>query len=131
VVVEPASVDDADFPDGSFDTIVSTLVLCTVPDPAAAAARIRGWLAPGGRLLYLEHVRSPGWWSSHLQRAITPLWTVMVAGCHLDRDTLGALRGAGFLIADCDRFAMPVGGTLMRTCVAGMARPLTLPEGAR
>jgi SAM-dependent methyltransferase len=130
VEVAPASIDDAEFPDGSFDTIVSTLVLCTVPDPAAAAVRMRRWLAPGGHLLYLEHVRAPGW-RFYLQRAATPLWKVAVGGCHLDRDILGAVRGAGFLIADCDRFAMPAGGPLLRTCVQGMARPVTLPEGAR
>jgi SAM-dependent methyltransferase len=122
VRVEGAGIDEADLPDHGFDTIVSTLVLCSVPNLPAAAARLRRWLAPGGQLLFLEHVRGPGWWAK-LQAAATPVWSRLAAGCHLDRDTLGALRGAGLLIADCDRFPMPAGGPLHRTCVQGMAKP--------
>jgi ubiquinone/menaquinone biosynthesis C-methylase UbiE len=56
-VVE-APAERLPFADDAFDTVVSTLVLCTVADPRAAAAEIRRVLAPGGRLLFLEHVRS-------------------------------------------------------------------------
>jgi SAM-dependent methyltransferase len=126
VRVEADGVDTADLPDGAFDTVVSTLVLCTVPDLSAAAARIRRWLAPGGRLLFLEHVRASGWWSK-AQGAATPVWSMVAGGCHLNRDTLGALRGAGLLIADCERFALPAGGPLLRACVQGVAKPLAVP----
>jgi SAM-dependent methyltransferase len=118
-------VETADLTDGSFDTIVTTMVLCTVPDLPVAAERVRRWLAPGGCLLFLEHVRAPGSLGV-AQRAVTPVWSLVAGGCHLDRDTLGALRGAGLLIADCDRFPMPAGGPLLRTCVQGMAKSLTL-----
>ena len=53
-----AGIDEAGFDDGSFDTIVSTLVLCTVPDIASAVRRIRRWLAADGQLLFLEPVRA-------------------------------------------------------------------------
>jgi SAM-dependent methyltransferase len=130
VQVEADGVETADLPRGGFDTIVTTLVLCTVPDVQVAAERIRAWLAPGGCLLFLEHVRAPGW-RALTQRAVTPLWSLVAGGCHLDRDTLGALRGAGLLIADCDRFPMPAGGPLLHTCVQGMAKPLAISAAHR
>src|SRR5438105_1544554 len=54
VEVHEAGIDDAPFADGSFDTVVTSLVLCSVPDLDGALARIRRWLAPDGRLLFLE-----------------------------------------------------------------------------
>jgi SAM-dependent methyltransferase len=130
VQVEADGVETADLPDGGFDTIVTSLVLCTVPDLQVAAERIRSWLAPGGCLLFLEPVRAPGW-RGMAQRAATPLWSLVAGGCHLDRDTLGALRGAGLLIADCERFPMPAGGPLLQTCVQGMAKPLAVSAAHR
>ena len=77
----------------SFDTVVCTLVLCTVPDPPRAVAEVERVLRPGGKLLFLEHVRSeqPGTarWQYRLERP----WGVLGAGCHPNRDTL-ALIGA-------------------------------------
>jgi len=114
------AVDDADLPERGFDTVVATLTLCTVPDPAGAAAAIARWLVPGGRLLFLEHVAARGM-RGRAQRAVTPLWSQVAGGCHLDRDTLATVRGAGLSVSDCDRFAMPAGGPLLSTCVAGVA----------
>jgi SAM-dependent methyltransferase len=130
VQVVAGGVDTADLADGSFDTVVTTLVLCTVPDVQAAAERIHGWLAPGGCVLFLEHVRAPGSLAL-VQRALTPVCSLVAGGCHLNRDPLGALRAAGLLIADCDRFPMPAGGPLLRTCVQGMAKPLAVVAADR
>jgi SAM-dependent methyltransferase len=116
-----AGVEDAVFEDGSFDTVVCTLALCTVADPAAAAAAFRCWLAPGGRLLFLEHVRAIGL-AGRMQRVADPLWKRASGGCHLDRDTLSVLRAADFAITDCRRFPMPAGGVLLSACVLGVAR---------
>jgi SAM-dependent methyltransferase len=129
--VNESGMDEADFPDSSFDTVVATLVLCSVPDPDGAAAAIARWLTPGGRLLFLEHVRGVGL-RGVAQRAATPMWSLPFAGCRLDRDTIGTLRRAGFAVTDCERFAMPAGGPLLRTCVQAIARPRPLPteEGA-
>jgi SAM-dependent methyltransferase len=127
-LVVDAEVGRASFAEHSFDTVVSTLVLCTVADPAAAVADIQRWLTPGGRLLFLEHVRAPGL-AGRLQRVTAPVWRWTAAGCHLDRDTLAMLRRADLAVTDCQRFAMPAGGVLLSACVVGVARPRPLiPE---
>jgi SAM-dependent methyltransferase len=118
--VHGVTVEDADLPAGGFDTVVVTLTLCRVADPSAAAAAIVRWLVPGGRLLFIEHVAALGM-RGWLQRAVTPLWTRVASGCHLDRDTLTTLRQAGLSVSDCDRFALPAGGPVFGSCVQGVA----------
>src|SRR4051812_24623802 len=106
---------------GSFDTVVSTLVLCSVPDPAAALRSVRRLLKEDGRLLFAEHVLQPGL-RGHVQKAVTPAWRRFAGGCHLDRDLVHEIRAAGFFVTDADRFAGP-GKTLMGEIVVGVARP--------
>ncbi len=120
--VDRRGIDEAAFPEGSFDTIVSTLALCTVPDVDRALRLVRGWMAPGGRLLFLEHVVGAGW-RAGLRRAVTPVWSLAVGGCRLDRDIPSALRRAGLYVDECERFPLPAGGVLLAECVQGMARP--------
>lgn len=85
------------FDDDAFDTIVSTLVLCTVPDLDAALAELGRVLHPDGRLLFVEHVRAaPGSALARWQRRLHGPWLAFAAGCHCDRETVGALRTAGF-----------------------------------
>jgi ubiquinone/menaquinone biosynthesis C-methylase UbiE len=91
--------------DGSVDAAVDSLVLCSVPDVAAALAEIRRVLRPGGELRFFEHVRSEKLWFGLLQDAITPLWSRMGGGCHPNRDTTAAIRAAGFDIERLDRFS--------------------------
>jgi len=86
------------FPDESFDTVVATLVFCSVGDPDRGLWEIRRVLRPGGRLLMFEHVRSPHRVAAALQRFITPMTARLAGGCHHDRDTVGAVRRAGFQI---------------------------------
>jgi SAM-dependent methyltransferase len=121
VEVIPDTIEDARLDQGSFDAVVCTLVLCTVPDLDAAMARIRSLLRPTGQLLFLEHVRAPGG-RGRVQRAVTPLWKRAVPGCHLDRDPIAAMRRAGFLVTDCERFQLPLGNTLVGAAVQGAAR---------
>lgn len=94
-----ASAESLPFPDGRFDAAVATLVLCSVNDPVQALTELRRVLRPGGRLRFLEHVASetPGW--RRFQKALTPLWKRLAAGCHLDRDTLAFMAEAGFRLA--------------------------------
>lgn len=86
------------FADGAFDTVVSGLVFCSVPEPGRGLAEVRRALRPGGSLRMLEHVRSRhrvmAWW----QDAIQPLWTLVSGGCHPNRDTEATVRSAGFAI---------------------------------
>jgi SAM-dependent methyltransferase len=93
----PASAEDLPFEDATFDTAVSTLVLCTVSDPARAIAELRRVLRPGGLLLFIEHVRGEGRlarWQDRLDRP----WRHVGNGCHANRDTLAALREGGFAV---------------------------------
>jgi ubiquinone/menaquinone biosynthesis C-methylase UbiE len=108
----PVEVSEADaqrlpFADESFDTVVSTLVFCTIPDPRAALAEIRRVLRPGGRLLFLEHVRGEGR-VARWQDRIQPFWSWWVPGCHPNRNTVSIIEAAGFLIEKLERFEPPV-----------------------
>jgi len=90
-MVVPAPAEALPFEDGTFDTAVSTLVLCTVADPARAVAELARVLKPGGRLLFIEHVRGDGAlarWQDRLERP----WCRIGNGCHANRDTLAVLR---------------------------------------
>jgi len=106
VEVSTAGAEALPFPDGSFDTVVSTLVLCTVPDQESALDEVRRVLRPGGRLLFIEHVRAAGpigrW-----QDRLDPLWRRLLGGCHPNRDTVTAIEEAGFEIETFESFYPP------------------------
>jgi SAM-dependent methyltransferase len=87
-----AGAEDLPFPDGAFDVVVSTLVLCTVPDPGAALTEIRRVLRPGGRLLYVEHVRSADPRRARWQDRLATPWRLFASGCVCNRHTLELLR---------------------------------------
>ncbi|KGM39061.1 phospholipid methyltransferase [Aquabacterium sp. NJ1] len=82
--------------DASFDTVVCTYTLCTIPDPAAALAEMRRVLKPGGKLLFSEHGRAPDANVSKWQTRLQPYWSKLAGGCMLDRDVPFLLRDAGF-----------------------------------
>lgn len=89
-----------DFPDASFDTVLATLVFCTIPDQQKALREVRRVLAPGGRLLFWEHVNAGSRLGRAVLNAITPLWKRVGGGCHPNRDTLQAIREAGFSVQE-------------------------------
>lgn len=91
-----APADHLPIASGSVDTVVSTLVLCTVDDPAATLAEIRRVLAPGGRLILIEHVRAAQPRLSAWQDRLHSPWMAFAEGCHCNRDTVAALHDAGF-----------------------------------
>ncbi len=94
---------------GSVDTVISTLVLCTVSDLEGVLGEIHRVLAPGGRFLFIEHVGAVrGTWLRRIQGWIKPAWRVIGAGCEPDRDIPAALRAAGFERIDMDCFHLPV-----------------------
>jgi ubiquinone/menaquinone biosynthesis C-methylase UbiE len=98
VPVELVNADGATLPfdEGSFDEVVCTWVLCTVPDAQATVAELHRVLRPGGRLHFVEHTASPAPFWRALQRFADPVWHRLAGGCHLHRDTLHTLRDAGF-----------------------------------
>lgn len=74
------------FRDCAFDTVVSCLTFCTIDDRDAAATEIERVAAPEGQFRFVEHGRSERWGFSRVQRMITPLWSRLFGGCHLDRE---------------------------------------------
>lgn len=128
VEVHESGLEDCALPDGFADTVVASLVLCTVRSQDDALREIRRLLKPEGRLLFLEHVRAPGV-TGRIQAAVTPLWSRTAgAGCHLDRPTLDAIRGAGFAITDCRRSGVLAEGIAVPSKRAAIVRPA--PAGA-
>ena len=109
------------FEDDSFDTIIVTLVLCTVPDQGAALREISRVLAPGGQFLFLEHVRSaePGLarWQDRLEKP----WRFLGDGCHCNRDTEAAIRAAGFELGAVEHPEFPKGPPLVKPMAKGSA----------
>jgi ubiquinone/menaquinone biosynthesis C-methylase UbiE len=91
-----------DFPDESFDTVICTLALCTIPDPRRAVDEARRVLRPGGRYVGLEHVRSPVLPVRAVQRVLDPV-SVRFEGDHLMREPLEYLRAAGLEIEQLRR----------------------------
>ncbi|MGH7303170.1 MAG: class I SAM-dependent methyltransferase [Candidatus Rokuibacteriota bacterium] len=100
-----ASAEALPFRDKVFDTVVASLVFCSVPDPARGLAEIKRVLRPDGGLRMLEHVRSRRKWKAAFQDRVQPLWTWVSGGCHPNRDTERAVEAAGFVIGE-DRAEM-------------------------
>lgn len=117
-----ARAESLPVPDGSFDTAVSTFVLCTVADPAAAIAELARVLRPEGELLFLEHVVRPGGAGRLVQRVLDPLHRPLTCGCSLVRDTASALA-ARFAIDQLDAFDLPGLPYTVKRVIRGRARP--------
>jgi SAM-dependent methyltransferase len=109
------------FDDSSFDTAVFTLVLCTVPDPAAAVDEAARVLRPGGRLLFIEHVRSeePGLarWQDRLERP----WRFCGDGCHCNRDTVSTIDASPLTLEAVEKSVLPKSPPIVRPLVIGTA----------
>lgn len=84
--------------DASFDDIVCTFTLCTIPDAVSALREMRRVLKPGGRLLFCEHGLAPDLAVLRWQKRLTPLWKPLAGGCHLDRDIPALILAGGFHI---------------------------------
>jgi len=82
----------------SFDSIVCTFTLCTIPDAHAALKEMRRVLKPGGKLLFSEHGLAPDLPVVRWQNRLTPIWKPLAGGCHLNRDIPALLRDGGFHI---------------------------------
>lgn len=96
------SAERLPFEAASFDTVLVTFSLCTIPNPAAALEEARRVLKPEGILLFCEHGLSPDPQIQHWQHRINPVWSALAGGCQLNRDILGLLRMAGFEVESTD-----------------------------
>ena len=97
-----ADAQDLPFPDETFDTVTCTISLCSIPDDRAAVREVRRVLRPGGRFVFMEHVRSPVLPVRAVQRMIDPL-TVRLEGDHVAREPLDHLRAEGFELTELER----------------------------
>jgi ubiquinone/menaquinone biosynthesis C-methylase UbiE len=88
--------EDMPFDDDSFDTVVLTFTLCTIPDVQGALAEMHRVLQPGGVLHFAEHTRSDHRLMAGVQDLLNPVWGLFSGGCNLNRDAVGLLRDAGF-----------------------------------
>jgi ubiquinone/menaquinone biosynthesis C-methylase UbiE len=91
-----ASAEAIPLEEESVDTVVSTLVLCTVDFPGLALAEIARVLRPGGQFLFIEHVRSHSPRVARWQDRLETPWRHFGAGCRCNRDTIASIRAAGF-----------------------------------
>jgi SAM-dependent methyltransferase len=109
------------FPDDTFDTAVATLVLCTIPDPVAAIDELARVLRPGGRLLFIEHVRAEDPSSARWQDRLEKPWRFVADGCHCNRDTEANLRASSFKVESIDHTKMPKAAPIVRPLIRGTA----------
>jgi ubiquinone/menaquinone biosynthesis C-methylase UbiE len=121
VTLVEAPAEALPFEDASFDTVVTLAVLCSVEDPERALAETRRVLKPGGRFIFLEHVRSDepelARWQDRLDRP----WGWVAGGCHPNRRTLEAIEGAGFDVVELERRDLPDIPRLVKPNVLGLA----------
>lgn len=97
-------VEQLPFPDETLDTVVMTLVFCSVLEPAAGLAEIRRVLKSGGRLIFLEHILPKGSGENHIFHKLDGGWSRIAGGCHLNRETPALIKAAGFSMEQEEHF---------------------------
>jgi len=110
------------FDAGSFDSVVSTFVLCSVRKLDVCLAEARRVLRPNGKLCLVEHVRSPNARTARWQDRVRPLWQTLLGGCDPTRDIGRALEAAGFDISALLRIELPL-PWLAKPGISGVLAP--------
>jgi ubiquinone/menaquinone biosynthesis C-methylase UbiE len=116
-----APAEELPFDDASIDTVVSTMVLCTVQDPRRTLAEAARVLRPGGVLLFAEHVRSESPWAAWWQDKLKTPWSWYACGCQCNRDTISALRAASFQVGEVRHDRLRWISPVVRPLVVGSA----------
>lgn len=98
IVLVAADAEALPFAAASFDDAVVTLAMCTIPDPVRALGELQRVVRSGQPVRFLEHVRVHHPLAARVQSALTPAWRRVAGGCHLDRDTVAALRASGLAV---------------------------------
>jgi ubiquinone/menaquinone biosynthesis C-methylase UbiE len=121
----PGDARQLPFDAGRFDTVVATLVLCTIPEPARAVGEMARVLRPGGQLLFLEHVVAERGARRALQRLCNAPLRPLLCGCEMTRDSARTIADNGFTITEMERYELPAGPLmwLHREAIRGVARP--------
>ncbi len=120
------SSDSIGMPDASYDTIVSTLVLCSVPCLDSSLSEIKRLLRPNGVLLFLEHIASDHHPTLKLQRRIEPLWSFCAGNCRLTRETTAAITNSGLKIEKLTEAPMIGAPSFVQRTIRGVARKTPL-----
>ncbi len=116
-----APAESLPFPERTFDTVVATLVLCTVSDPELALSEVRRVLRPGGKLLVLEHVRSEDQRTARWQDRLNPIQRKVGHGCNCNRDTASMIGSAGFEVGRLERGEINKAPPHIRPLIEGTA----------
>jgi ubiquinone/menaquinone biosynthesis C-methylase UbiE len=119
--VVQAPAESLPFEESSFDTAVFTLVLCTVPNPKVALAEVARILRPGGRLLFVEHVRSKDAGLARWQDRLEKPWRFLGDGCHCNRDTVATIEASRLTLDDLVQSELPKTPPIVRPLVRGSA----------
>lgn len=117
-------IEEYDAPDHSFDAIVCTLVLCSVPDPSTALSAFKRLLRPGGEYIFIEHVASErGTAARKLQNTLDPVWKFCAGNCHLTRETEATIEASGFVIEEIARDKLCRAPSALFPTIRGVATP--------
>lgn len=125
VEVVAASAEQLPFEDASFDFVTGTLVLCEASSPPAALAEVARVLRPGGRYLFLEHVRSADHDHAQMQDRWAPIWRRVSGGCNCNRDTLATIKASPLTVEEAQVGRFPKAPRIVKPLLIGSA---SLPQ---
>ena len=117
-----APAEELPFDDDSFDTVLCTLVLCTVEDQGRTLAEVSRVLRPGGSLQVLEHVRARTPGLARAQDLLHGPWFAIGHGCHCNRDTVGEIERSALRITDLERHEIPGLAPIVKPMVTATAQ---------
>jgi ubiquinone/menaquinone biosynthesis C-methylase UbiE len=119
--VARAAAEALPFEDDRFDTVICTLVLCTVDDPTRALSEIARVLRPGGQLLFLEHVRSDSAGLARWQDRLSGVWRRIGHGCNCNRQTTSLIERSPLALQELEHGELPKAAPIVRPLVVGRA----------